>query len=171
MRTSRPLTFALCALALTLVAACSSPTPEGWNSYGDSISASAPLTLDDILADPQAYDGETVLLEATIDECCPKKGCWMTFTHGDDVVRVTFLDYGFFVPLDSAGSTVRVEGKFAIREVPVDEARHYLEDAGKLDEAKAITEPQKGYELVAHGVLMKTDVASSAEASAEASEG
>ena len=46
-------------------------------------------------------------------------------------------------------------GVFDVREVPVAEVRHYLEDAGRPEEAAAVTEPQRGYEIVATGVLVR----------------
>jgi hypothetical protein len=79
----------------------------------------------------------------------------MTFAAGSEQLRVTFLDYGFFVPMDIHGRQARMVGTFAVREVPVDEARHYLEDAGKMEEAAAITEPQKSYTFEATGVQIK----------------
>ena len=143
-------------LVATLAACSSGPQAiEGWDVYGEGVAQAAPVSVASLLDDPAAYDGETLVVEGTIDEACPKKGCWMTFVHGDESMRVSFKDYGFFVPLDSAGSTARMEGTFAIREIPLDEARHYLEDAGKLDEAAALTGPQEGYEFVATGVQLQ----------------
>jgi hypothetical protein len=110
------------------------------------------MDLEELLANPAAYDGVGVLVQAPIDEVCQTKGCWMTFISGDESVRVTFTDYSFFVPMDIAGHTVRVEGTFEVREVPADEVQHYLEDAGRLEEAAAVTGPQLGYGIVADGV-------------------
>ena len=43
---------------------------------------------------------------------------------------------------------------FDIKETPVEEARHYLEDAGRHDEAERITEPQRDFVFVATGVKL-----------------
>lgn len=151
----------LALAACLLAAACSSSfvaarPVDGWDVYGADIRADQDaLGVDELLADPAAHDGQRLLLTGTIDEACPVKGCWMTFTDGEQSLRVKFLDYGFFVPLDSAGRTARMEGTFSIREVPLAEARHYLEDAGRHDEAAALTGPQQGYEFVAHGVQLE----------------
>ena len=152
------LTAALMLLvAWTATLACSPSTlrHEGWDSFGASIPLDTPMTLADVLADPAAHDGKTVHLEAEIAECCPVKGCWMTLVEGDETVRVVFEDYGFFVPLDSGGRTVRLRGVFEVREIPLDEARHYLEDAGRPEEAAALTGPQQGYQITATGVLLR----------------
>ena len=148
--------LALIAAALIALPACSATPAKStvdWDAYGAGVATSSAMTLDELLDAPADYDGQTVVVEAEVVAVCQKKGCWMTFLRDTDSVRVTFKDYGFFVPMDLAGTTVRVEGVFAIREVPVDEARHYLEDEGRTEEAMAITEPKRSYEIVAAGVI------------------
>ena len=86
------------------------------------------------------------------------KGCWMLVASDDsnqEPVMVRFKDYGFFMPKDIAGRKVVMEG-WAFREVtPVDELRHYAEDAGKSqEEIDAITEPKDEMKFLASGVLL-----------------
>ena len=40
-------------------------------------------------------------------------------------VRVTFKDYGFFVPLDSAGRKAKVEGVVKVAQLSEETAKHY----------------------------------------------
>jgi len=153
---------ALVAFTLTFTLACasSSDDPEavdGWQSFGAGVSDAPVLQLSELMAAPDAHDGDTLVLEATVLDVCPKKGCWMTFDTGASEMRVTFKDYGFFVPKDIAGRTVRVEGVFEETEIPLEEARHYLEDAGRHAEAAALVGPQKGFTFVATGVLLQGD--------------
>ena len=153
----RPTCAALAAVLALLAVGCGSPppapaAPPGWTAFGAGVSVGVPAELATLLADPEAHDGQPVLIQAPVYEVCINKGCWMTFDGGDREVRVTFRDYGFFVPMDIAGRVVRVEGSFEIREVPADEIAHYLEDAGRHDEAAAVSGPQLGYHIVADGV-------------------
>lgn len=130
--------------------------PAGWSAFGDGVAASAkPLSIQRILAAPADYNGKTVAIEGTIHEVCQNKGCWLTMQDGDKEMRVRFKDYAFFVPKDCAGKTVRVEGVFAIEKISVEDARHYLEDAGKTEEAAKITEPVDGYTFMASGVALQ----------------
>ncbi|MDF1800098.1 MAG: DUF4920 domain-containing protein [Planctomycetota bacterium] len=134
-----------------------SPVP-GWVGYGDSFDAakvSTVVTFADVAADPAAFDGQPVTVRATIEEVCQSKGCWMTFNEGGESMRVKFKDYAFFMPMDSQGKEVLVDGTFAIQVVPAEEAAHYLEDAGKHEEAAAITEDQVSLTFLASSVLMK----------------
>lgn len=142
----------LFAALLAFASACSSPAPA--ERYGAPLSRpdAEAVSVEELLAAPERFDGSALALVGTVDEVCAKKGCWMTLASGAREMRVTFQDYGFFVPLDSHGARVRAEGLFRIQETPVDEARHYLEDAGKHAEAAAITAPVMSYTFVATGV-------------------
>lgn len=95
-------------------------------------------------------------IKAKVNNVCQAKGCWMTLDLGEDKeVMVKFKDYGFFVPKDIAGKEVVINGKAYVKEVSVDEQRHYAEDAGKsAEEIAAITQPKRTYSFEADGVLV-----------------
>lgn len=139
-------------LSLALLGACAAPARH--ESYGAALSASSKpvVTLDELLAAPERYDGKELVLEGPIHEVCLRKGCWMTMSAGGREVRVTFQDYGFFVPTDCAGASVRAEGRFTVGETSAELTRHYLHDVGKVEEAKSITAPVPSYTFVARGV-------------------
>ena len=91
-----------------------------------------------------------------VNEVCQAKGCWMKVDLEDgNEAMVKFKDYGFFMPKNIAGDEVIVNGKAYVNEVPVDELRHYAEDAGKTEEEiAAITEPKRTFSFEADGVLL-----------------
>jgi hypothetical protein len=154
MKLPKTLRAALVPFAASLVlSACASSGAR--DSYGSGVPRGEAIAATTVLHHPELYDGKTVVLEGTVAEVCPIKGCWMTMTEGDRSMRVTFKDYGFFVPKDCAGRTARVHGLVAVRDVPVDEARHYLEDAGRHDEAAKITAPVRQLTMVADGVVLQ----------------
>jgi|694.fasta_scaffold132259_3 hypothetical protein len=99
------------------------------STFGDAPSAGKPVTLS------AAVTGKSfnapLQLTATVREVCQKKGCWMIMADGKTTVRVTFKDYGFFVPKDLAGRSVLVEGVLTETVISEADARHYAEDAGK----------------------------------------
>ena len=98
-----------------------------------------------------------VKVEGTVESVCKMKGCWMKVKTGDgQTMRVTFKDYGFFVPKDIVGKTVVVEGLAETTTTPVADLRHYALDAGKSkEEIEKITEPEKALTFVADGVIVK----------------
>lgn len=93
----------------------------------------------------------------TVESVCQAKGCWMKLKlDNGETMRVTFKDYGFFVPKDIAGKTVVVQGVAQKKTTPVAELRHYAEDAGKSKEEIAkITDPKNELAFVADGVIVK----------------
>jgi len=95
---------------------------------------------------------ENYKVQGTIEEVCQMKGCWMTLKNDKgENVRVTFKDYGFFVPKDISGREVIVEGVAKRDKLDEEVARHYAEDGGKeYDESMTNT-----VSFVAHGVLIK----------------
>lgn len=135
---------------------------EGYDSFGDKINDENVMTSEEMLAKfntMQIGDTVSVKFKSTINDVCSKKGCWMKLSlDNEEETMVRFKDYGFFMPLDSKDRTVIVEGKAFVKETPVDELRHYAEDAGKSkEEIEKITEPKKEYAFEANGVLMKVE--------------
>ncbi len=123
--------------------------------FGAGVHSDEAIAALDVLADPEKLVGQTIRLEGEITSVCPKKGCWMRIGSEEGSILVTFKDYGFFVPKDASGRTTFIEGELAVREVPVEEARHYLEDQGKHEEALKITTPQKTVTFTATGVAIR----------------
>lgn len=138
-------------LTLVLIAfACSGPA-EKFATYGEEISSDEALSTTAFLN--QVSDEETAFkVRGTIEEVCQMKGCWMTLRNDEGAnVRVTFKDYGFFVPKDISGSEVIIEGVASQEVLDEDVARHYAEDGGKeYDESMRNT-----ITFVAKGVLVK----------------
>lgn len=132
-----------------------------YSSFGDQISEKDYLSSEEAYAKYQTLKvGDTINLKfgSSIEEVCSKKGCWMKLPAGEteETIMVRFKDYGFFMPLDSKGNEVIVEGKAFVKEVSVEELKHYAEDAGKSKEEIAkITKPKLELAFEANGVLMK----------------
>jgi hypothetical protein len=125
-------------------------------SYGDSITAEGAMSGHDFGHAIATVDSMPAKVMGTVETVCQKKGCWMTMNVGHgETMRITFKDYGFFVPKDCSGKTVIVEGMAYRQVTPVEELRHYAEDEGKsAEEIAAITEPKTELRFVAHGVLL-----------------
>lgn len=128
-------------------------------SFGDEILADDALSasqMTEVYNNLKAGDTVYTKVVAKVEEVCQSKGCWMRLNlDNDKEIMVKFKDYGFFVPKNIAGMDVIVNGKAFVNEMPVDELRHYAEDAGKsAEEIAAITEPKRTYSFEADGVLI-----------------
>lgn len=129
---------------------------SGWTlTRGEPLKGAPAVTLTELLAKPQAHEGKTVRVEGQVRKACQKKGCWMELAEGQKGagVRVTFKDYGFFVPLDSAGSSARVEGLVKVSELSEDMAKHY-EAEGAIVPRGSDGKPRE-VQLVATGVELR----------------
>jgi hypothetical protein len=128
---------------------------SGWYGEQFEIAEVIPASqLDGISTDSLPNE---VVIEAEILECCRKKGCWMTIDMGEGKsMRVTFKDYGFFVPLNADGRVATLKGAASVDTLDVETLRHFAEDAGKSkEEIEAITEPEYELTFEATGVLIK----------------
>lgn len=95
-------------------------------------------------------------LQGEVKEVCQAKGCWMTIAAGNgEEMMVKFKDYGFFMPKDISGREVVMHGMAYYQITPVDELRHYAEDAGKsAEEIAEITESKRELHFLADGVQL-----------------
>jgi hypothetical protein len=142
----------LSALLLTPFASASE---KNRSAFGGPVTVTEMTPLADALANPEAYKGKEIAVEAEVVKACMKKGCWMILRDGKSEVRVTFKDYGFFVPKDLANRRARVQGVVARQTLSVKDARHYLKDEGAPKaELKKITAPVETVSFTASGLAL-----------------
>lgn len=127
-------------------------------NYGDVIEEKNVSNLSEMVSKVEAegtFDGK---ISGEIKEVCTKKGCWfaMELPNGQSM-RVTFKDYGFFIPTNSQGFPIVLQGVATLSETDVETLRHFAEDHGKSkEEVDAITEPKKEITFEATGVVIKS---------------
>lgn len=107
----------------------------------------------------EQFEGKTEM-EATfkgeINEVCSKMGCWVNIKNdAGEPFMVRFKDH-FTIPTETkTGSMAYLTGTAIQDTVPVDEQRHYLEDAeAPQEEIDAITEPKYTMTFIAEGVRL-----------------
>ena len=91
----------------------------------------APLSISELVKDNDKYQDQEVLLATRIAKVCQKKGCFFVAQDGAATARVSFKDYGFFIPTDSGGKDVVLLGTFSRKNVSKEEADHYAKDLGE----------------------------------------
>lgn len=122
---------------------------------GAEIGDSPTVKLSDVLTDPDRFTGKPVVFEAVVGDVCQKKGCWMTVGVDDKIypVRMTFKDYGFFVPMDAGGMVARAEGEFHIKVWSKEDADHLEGDGAEIVRNADGTATEIGF--VASGVELR----------------
>lgn len=126
--------------------------------FGDPIDPSTPtVPLADVLANPEKYKDQNITTEGVVRQVCQKRGCWAEIrpeeSRDSATMRVTFKGYAFFLPKDSRGAKVKIEGEVSVMYLKPEEVQH-LEDEGatvpnKKEDGSAIVT-----EFVAAGVQM-----------------
>jgi hypothetical protein len=111
--------------------------------------AARTMTLSELIAAGDEYVDREIVVDTRIAKVCQKKGCFFIAHEGADSARVTFKDYGFFIPTNAGGKTVRVAGVLTRSEVSDKEARHYADDLG---EAAGRAAPRQEYVIIATSV-------------------
>jgi len=124
--------------------------------YGEKISVGKAVSIKQMhmeLLKTGVFEGK---VHGDISEVCVNKGCWMTMSLPDgNLMRVTFKDYGFFVPTNSQGFPVTVEGKAVKSVTDVATRRHYAADAGKTKkEIEAMQGDEESFTFEATGVFI-----------------
>jgi len=112
---------------------------------GDVVTRGAAISKDkkavplaEVLAKPEAFTKDAVVVEGLIETACENKGCWMQVVpaEGKTGIRVTFKDYGFFVPKDSKGMKARMEGVVAVKTLSKSDVDHLTGEGAKIDRAE-----------------------------------
>jgi len=144
----------LLALLLCLTLAFQAQAQE---KFGKKINEKSAIEVSQLPVKMGDKESMNTKVTGTVESVCQAKGCWMKLKMDNgETMRVTFKDYGFFVPKDIAGKTVVVEGLAQKKTTPVSELRHYAEDAGKSKaEIAQITDPKDELAFVANGVIVK----------------
>jgi hypothetical protein len=137
------LLFSICSISLTA------------QHYGAEITSDNALEATDISAEMAGQDQKIVKVKGVVQEVCQVKGCWLTMETSENTsMRVTFKDYGFFVPTDCSGKTAVLQGQLTTETLDIATLQHLARDAGKSEtEIASITEPLQELVLVADGVL------------------
>lgn len=125
---------------------------QKYDSFGEKIKPDGAIAVNEI-----AKDIKNIKVTGEVESVCVMKGCWMKLKLADGkTMRVSFKDYGFFVPMDIVGKEIVMEGNAKVKETSVADLQHYAKDAGETDEEIAkITQPTKEMAFVANGVLIK----------------
>ena len=101
-----------------------------------------------------ADDGQFVKIQGQVTEVCQAKGCWMILVDGDSYARITFEDYGFFVPIETSMQRSVIYGVLTEQVLSGDQAAHFAQDAGAQSTLKLEGEVRE-YSILARSVQLQ----------------
>ena len=156
---SRSVVIPFLVAILTLVVA-GFPQPaaaqEDVITRGEPLGESPVVDLSDAIDSIDEYAGTTVVVEGAVKQVCQMMGCWMELVPAGATagIRVTFKDYGFFVPKDSAGFAARLEGVFEQNVFSKEDADHLIAEGVALTRNADGTATELSF--VAQGVELRS---------------
>jgi len=123
------------------------------SKLGAEITLTEKTKISDILADPDAYLGETVLVEGEVLDVCPKMGCWMELKsdEGEGMIKIKVKDGDIVFPVEAVGDYAVVEGTVYKIDLTQDEAvnyfEHIAEESGKKFDPSTVSGPMTIYQI------------------------
>ena len=132
-------------------------------TYGAAITSTSSLRTSELFASLDKYLGKTVTVTGIVRESCSKKGCWLELADSMDPnakgCRVTFKDYGFFIPLQSKGALATVQGEIDVQTMKASEAIHLQNEGATVspDTLQEVRIVATGVELTAPSPNKKVD--------------
>lgn len=127
-----------------------------YEDFGAALEATTPaLSLTEAVASAERHQGQSVLITTTIARVCQKKGCFFIAQEGPVAARITFKDYGFFIPTDSGRKRVTLLGTLSRAPLNAEQAQHLTDDIGGSGQAV-----QPGYENLIVAEAIRIPIAS-----------
>jgi len=129
-------------------------------TLGAELTLTEKTQISDILADPDSYLSQTVLVEGEILNVCPKMGCWMELKSDDGVgmIKVKVKDGEIVFPVDAIGQTAVVEGTVYKIDLTQEEAvnyyEHIAEESGNDFDPATISGPMTIYQIKGLGAVI-----------------
>jgi predicted RNA-binding protein len=127
---------------------------------GAEITLTEKTNISDILADPDSYLDQTVLVEGEILDVCPMMGCWMELKSddGEGMIKVKVKDGDIVFPVDAVGDYAVVQGTVYKMDLTQDEAvdyfEHIAEESGEDFDPSTITGPMTIYQIKGLGATI-----------------
>lgn len=159
MRTALFLTLVFLFAACTEQAAVPEPNVVGV-SYGEEVTLTERTEISDILANPESFVGERVLIQGTVVEVCTGMGCWMDITtdNEDEKIQIKVEDGVIVFPVSARGKKALVEGVVESLDQTAEQAKahaeHMAEDKGIAFDSTAVFEPGKTYRIRGKGAVI-----------------
>ncbi|MDZ4796728.1 MAG: DUF4920 domain-containing protein [Bryobacteraceae bacterium] len=126
---------------------------------GQPLTLREPLTVDQLMAAPANYAGQTVQVKGKVTEVCQMAGCWMQLAGtGKNAVRVKVNDGDIVFPRTSVGKMAVAEGKLnkieMTKEQAVARAKHEADERGVKFSEASVKSGSTIYQIQGAGALI-----------------
>jgi hypothetical protein len=152
-------------IAVLVLVGCQSARPEEpaivfeGDPYGEELTLASLTPVADIVAAPEDWVGQRVLIEGTVKDVCDNAGCWMEIESGAAEIRVKVDDGVIVFPMSAKGRTALVEGVVERVDMTAEQARAAAErhaaEHGEPFDAEAEFTASTTYRIRGHGALIR----------------
>lgn len=124
--------------------------------YGKEITLKEKTSVSNILAQPDKFEGKTVLIEGEVVGVCQKMGCWMEIAgeKENEKIMVKVEDGEIVFPKDAKGKSALVEGVLTVV-TPEGSEEHSHEGHDGHEGEDACSVKEKTYRIKGLGAVIK----------------
>lgn len=142
--------------AVLFVLAITLTTKAGEEKYGKQITLEEKTSVSAILANPEKYNGKTVLVEGKVLAVCQNMGCWIEISgeKENEKIMIKVEDGVIVFPKDAKGKTALVEGTVA-EVLPKAEAEEHEGHEKEHEGDDACSPKEKTYRINGIGAVIK----------------
>lgn len=144
-------------LLIFLLAGCEPDMEE----LGEGTSLAEATEIADILAEPAAYVGKTVMIKGRVKDVCPMKGCWVEIEteDGQQALTVKVEDDVIVFKEESKGKFAYAEGEVYTIEMDREQAiaymEHRAEEKGEAFDPESVEGPMTVYQIKGSGARVE----------------
>ncbi|MCP3957144.1 MAG: DUF4920 domain-containing protein [bacterium] len=140
----------LIAVAIGLLAAAAFASKAEIYGKGVELEKATPIAA--ILADPDAYIGQTVRVEGGVLDVCPKKGCWIEIGDEKQHIQIKVDDDVIVFPATATGRLAAAQGEVEAIEMTREKylgwLAHRAEEKGEEFDAEAAEVGDGPYRII-----------------------
>ena len=129
--------------------------------FGKEITLKETTKISEIVAHPEKYDGQRVLVKGPIVDVCKERGCWIKIGSDKEFESIRFkVEDGVIVfPLEIKGKSAVAEGVVSVKKYSVEEliksGEEHAKKEGTTFDASTVKEPKVVLQIQGEGALVE----------------
>ncbi|MBP9087037.1 MAG: DUF4920 domain-containing protein [Kofleriaceae bacterium] len=129
--------------------------------YGAGVTQTTTVSVEEVLANPQAYANKPIRVEGMVTDVCPKRGCWFEIAGSKPGQKLRFKvkDGDMVFPMEAKGQFAVAEGVLAVNELTIEQTKSMAEEQAKeygtAYDPASITKPSTQLRLDGTGAVIR----------------
>lgn len=129
--------------------------------YGKGVTQPTTVSVEEVLANPQAYANKPIRVEGMVTDVCPKRGCWFEIAGSKPGQKLRFKvqDGDMVFPMEAKGQFAVAEGVLAVNELTMEQTKAMAEEQAKeygtAYDPASITKPSTQLRLDGTGAVIR----------------